>query len=148
TGEALPLGETTATEDTTAETDEALGQGGGTVLQAGTFTVSTGDTLARIAAAYDTTIACIASANNITDTDLIYVGQVLTISDNCVGITSGQGGGGEDIICRGDRNPGRETTNGVYVVQSGDMLDFIGCDFGLQTSCLAEVNNLNPPGAI
>lgn len=148
--EAVPLGEMTPEAD---EADNAsLGQGGGAVIEAGNYTVSRGDTLARIALAYESTVTCIASANNISNPNLIFIGQVLTITDSCIGITAGQGGGGAvnqaDQICRGDRNPGRETTNGVYVVRYGDMLDFIGCDFGLQTRCLAEVNNLNPPGAI
>ena len=160
TGEAVPLAETTVETETDADSmdatessTESLGQGGGAVIEAGAYTVSRGDTLARIALAYESTITCIATSNNITNTDLIFIGQVLNITDTCIGSSAGQGGGSvsetdANRTCRGDRNPGRETVGGVYVVQYGDMLDFIGCDFGLQTSCLAEVNDLNPPGAI
>ncbi len=151
TEETIPLGEMTP-EEIEEEDAASLGQGGGAVIEAGDYTVSRGDTLARIALAYETTVTCIATTNNIRNPNLIFIGQVLTITDSCIGISAGQGGGGTvsqaDQICRGDRNPGRETTNGVYVVRYGDMLDFIGCDFGLQTRCLAEVNNLHPVGAI
>ncbi|MCB9421389.1 MAG: LysM peptidoglycan-binding domain-containing protein [Ardenticatenaceae bacterium] len=45
----------------------------------GTYTVKTGDTLSAIARRFGTTIAAIAQANNISNVNLIYVGQVLTI---------------------------------------------------------------------
>jgi LysM repeat protein len=44
-----------------------------------TYTVQPGDTLARIAARFGTTVAAIAQANNIVNVNLIYVGQVLQI---------------------------------------------------------------------
>jgi LysM repeat protein len=43
------------------------------------YTVKSGDTLYKIATLYNTTVAKIAAANNITNISLIYVGQVLTI---------------------------------------------------------------------
>lgn len=43
------------------------------------YTVKLGDTLYKIATAYNTTVAKIAAANNITNVNLISVGQVLTI---------------------------------------------------------------------
>jgi LysM repeat protein len=44
-----------------------------------TYTVKAGDTLSGIAVKYATTVAAIASANNITNINNIKVGQVLTI---------------------------------------------------------------------
>ncbi|HHV62403.1 MAG TPA: LysM peptidoglycan-binding domain-containing protein [Firmicutes bacterium] len=44
-----------------------------------TYVVQPGDTLAGIAARFGTTVEAIARANNITNPDLIYVGQVLRI---------------------------------------------------------------------
>lgn len=44
-----------------------------------TYTVVRGDTLGRIAARFGTTVAAIASANGITNINLIFVGQVLNI---------------------------------------------------------------------
>ncbi|WP_396129061.1 LysM peptidoglycan-binding domain-containing protein [Exiguobacterium mexicanum] len=43
------------------------------------YTVKSGDTLYKIAKTYNTTVAKIAAANNITNVSLISVGQVLTI---------------------------------------------------------------------
>lgn len=45
----------------------------------GSYTVKTGDTLSAIAHRFGTTVAAIAQANNISNINLIYVGQVLVI---------------------------------------------------------------------
>lgn len=112
-----------------------------------TYTVVSGDRLANIAQSYGLTVACVAAANNIVNPDLIYIGQQLLISPNC---TSGSGGGVVSNIppstgvdpqaCRFDRNPGRVTSGDVYVVQYGDALDFIACDFGIELQCLKDSN--------
>ncbi|MCA0455074.1 MAG: LysM peptidoglycan-binding domain-containing protein [Chloroflexi bacterium] len=112
-----------------------------------TYTVVRGDRLARIAQSYGLTVACIAAANNIVNPDLIYVGQQLLITPNC---TSSSGGGVVSDIppstgidpqaCQFDRNPGRVTSGDTYVVQYGDALDFIACDFGIELQCLKDSN--------
>ena len=45
-----------------------------------TYTVKKGDTLSGIASKYGTTVSKLVSLNNIKNPDLIYIGQVLTIS--------------------------------------------------------------------
>ena len=52
---------------------------GGAPAQPRTYTVKSGDSLSSIAVRFGTTVAKIASANNITNINLISVGQVLTI---------------------------------------------------------------------
>ena len=52
---------------------------GGSTATPRTYTIKTGDTLTAIAVKYGTTVAAIASANNITNINNISVGQVLTI---------------------------------------------------------------------
>ena len=47
---------------------------------AGTYTVKSGDTLSRIAAAHGTTVAKLAADNGIKNPNLIHVGQVITIN--------------------------------------------------------------------
>lgn len=53
--------------------------GGGTGSGDGTYKVKSGDNLAKIAARHGSTISAISSANNITNPNLIWIGQTLTI---------------------------------------------------------------------
>jgi LysM repeat protein len=66
-GPALPTGGATPT-------------GGTTVRPAKTYTVERGDTLSAIAARYGTTVAALAAANHLANPNLIFPGQLLTIS--------------------------------------------------------------------
>lgn len=135
--------------------DEGQGGGDAATLPAQTtppvfaneeYVVKAGDRLARIARAYNTTVACIAQTNRILNPDLIYVGQVLLITADC----QSSGGGvspigtttGERRACMFDRYAGRQAVGGQYTVRPGDVLDFIACDFGVSTQCLAAANNL------
>lgn len=83
------------------------------------YTVQAGDTLYRIAARYGTTVTAIAAANNITNTNLIRVGQVLVIP-------SGSSG----------------TTQVRYTVQAGDNLYRIALRYNTTVSAIAAANNI------
>ena len=85
-----------------------------------TYTVKSGDTLYKIAASYNTTVSKIASANNITNVNLIYVGQVLTIP--------------------GTTTPPASTT--TYTVKSGDTLYKIASSYNTTVSKIASANNI------
>ena len=82
-----------------------------------TYTIRPGDTLFSIARQFDTSVSALASANNIINPNLIYVGQVLTVP--------------------GDGDPAEPTppSGGTYIVQSGDTLSRIAIRFNktLQT---------------
>ncbi|MGQ9888479.1 MAG: LysM peptidoglycan-binding domain-containing protein [Aggregatilineales bacterium] len=114
------------------------------------YTVRAGDRLSRIARRYNTTVACIAQANGIRNPDLIYIGQALVIPAACqAGGGGGDASGEAGVIvsngqCLFDRYAGRRAVGGQYVVPFADMLDFIGCDFNVQTACLAAANGLPP----
>lgn len=82
-----------------------------------TYTVQPGDTLADIAAWYDVTTADLMAANGISDPNLIFVGQTLTI-------------------------PGA-TATGYYTVQPGDTLADIAAKLGTSVQALASANNLS-----
>lgn len=58
-----------------------------------TYTVQKGDTLTKIAAKFNTTVSTLVSLNNISNQNLIYVGQVLTVSGtvSSKNATSGSG---------------------------------------------------------
>ena len=91
-----------------------------------TYTVQPGDTLSGIAAAYNTTYQHLADINGIANPNLIYPGQVLTIS-----------GGGTSAP--------QQT---VYTVQPGDTLSGIAAAYGTTYQRLAAVNGISNPNLI
>ncbi|GAA1812235.1 LysM peptidoglycan-binding domain-containing protein [Nesterenkonia flava] len=68
--------------------------GSSTARPGGTYTVRAGDTLGGIASAHGTTVSALASANGITNVDLIRVGQRLTIPGGTSGSSGGSSSGG------------------------------------------------------
>lgn len=91
-----------------------------------TYTVQPGDTLSGIAAAYNTTYQHLAAINGLINPNLIYPGQVLTIS-----------GGGASAP--------QQT---VYTVQPGDTLSGIAAAYGTTYQRLAAVNGISNPNLI
>ena len=85
------------------------------------YTVKAGDTLYSIAKKYNVTVAALAKANNITNYNLIRVGQVLTI-------------------------PGKTTpppaTSVNYTVKAGDTLYSIAKKYNVTVAALAKANNI------
>ncbi len=118
---------------------------GGTEVK---HTVQAGENLYRIAQRYGSTITAIAQANGITNPNLIFVGQILTIP--------------------GEQNPvptpvptGTVTTTPptpivtpppggeiVHVVAAGENLFRISLKYGLQTSVVAAYNGIANPNLI
>lgn len=85
-----------------------------------TYTVRAGDTLYAIALRYKVTVAALATANNISNVNLIRVGQVLRI-------------------------PGTATptpTPTTYTVRAGDTLSVIAARYKTTVSALASLNNI------
>jgi LysM repeat protein len=133
------------TEEETASTQSAEATPEAEAIEDEVYVVQAGDNLTKIAAQFEITPQCLQDTNFIADPDLIYTGQELLISADC------QGGGGDLIPgaarqCFGDRNAGRAVRGGVYTVQEGDTLDFIGCDLNLSTACLVALNDLPNKG--
>lgn len=85
------------------------------------YTVKSGDTLYKIATMYNTTVAKIAAANNITNVNSIYVGQVLVIPGTTV-------------------TP--PTTTVKYTVKSGDTLYKIATMYNTTVAKIAAANNI------
>lgn len=90
------------------------------------YTVKSGDTLSGIASKYGTTVNAIASANGITNVNLIYVGQRLTIPGSS----------------------GTSASNHVYTVKSGDTLSEIGQKLGVNWKTIASKNGISSPYTI
>ena len=89
------------------------------------YLVRSGDTLSEIAAKYDTTVAAIASINNIKNVNLIYTGQVLNIpTTNC------------------------DMSHKLYVVKRGDTLWGISRKFGVSIASIVMLNRIANPNLI
>lgn len=100
---------------------------------AGTYTVKSGDTLSGIAAKLGTSYEVLARRNNITNPNLIYVGQVLSIS-----------GSNSSSSSRSTSSSSR----GTYVVKSGDTLSGITANHGISWTTLASKNHISRPYTI
>ncbi|MFR0581145.1 LysM peptidoglycan-binding domain-containing protein [Limosilactobacillus mucosae] len=104
-----------------------------TATTASSYTVKSGDTLSAIAAKYGTTYQALASANNISNPNDIYVGQVIKVSAT-VTVASSQ--------------TVSSTSSGSYTVKSGDTLYGIALANGLNWRTLAKQNGISDPNVI
>ena len=77
-----------------------------------------GDNLSGIATKFGTTVANLVSLNNISDPNLIYVGQVLKL-------------------------PSSGNSSRTYTVQEGDTLSSIATKFGTTVVNLVSLNNIS-----
>ncbi|HLH47174.1 MAG TPA: LysM peptidoglycan-binding domain-containing protein [Acidimicrobiales bacterium] len=105
---------------------------GRAVPSAGTYTVRSGDTLAKIADRFGTTVSALASLNHLSDPNFIYVGEELRIDG------SSSSGGGQTTSAPG----------GDYTVREGDTLGSIAARFGTTVSDLVALNHLSNPNYI
>lgn len=95
------------------------------------YTVRYGDTLSAIANRYGTTVANISNLNNISNPNLIYVGERLIIRSS---IDTTNNVSGNSTI--------------VYIVRSGDTLGAIARRYGTSISNLVRINNISNPNLI
>ena len=95
--------------------------------------VQPGETLGEIAASYNTTVAALAQANQISNPNLIVAGTTLSVPENDTPPPAAASGG---VDVR------------VYVVQKGDTLYEIAQNYGMTVDALAQANNLVNPNLI
>ena len=107
----------------------------GSAFADSTHIVESGDTLARIAREYGVSIEAIASANNIVNPNLIFIGQSLTIPD---GSTTPQP---QPTPTAGATQP-PPIQGSTYTVQGGDTLSRIALRFGVSLAELQQANNI------
>jgi LysM repeat protein len=100
-----------------------------------TYTVRPGDDLFAIAGRYGTTVAALAVANHIANPNLIFPGQVLTISGNAPNMNAPPVG----------KPPPPPTT---YTVRPGDTLGAIAARYGTTVAALAVANHIANPNLI
>ncbi len=114
----------------------ARAQGGGT-----THVVQPGENLYRIALKYGTSWPVLAAANNLSNPNLIYVGQVLVIP----------AGGTLPPVTPSPATPAPATPQpitGSYTVVAGDNLSRIAARFGTTVAALVQANNIVNPNLI
>ncbi len=99
------------------------------------YVVQPGDTLARIAARFGTTVSALAGANNLSNPNLIVVGSALSVP--------GEGGGSG-----GGTAPAPSASNGPqlvgqrHVVRSGETISGIAARFGIRAADFVRWNGL------
>ena len=122
-GQVLKLtsGSTSSSTSTTSST---------TTSSATTYTVKSGDTLSKIAANHNTTTSTLTSLNNLSNPNLIYVGQVLKLTSGSTSSTS-----------TASATTSSATT--TYTVKSGDTLSGIAAKYNTTYTTLAKVNNIS-----
>lgn len=111
-----------------------------------THTVASGENLAVIASRHGTTVGAIVAANEISNPNLIRVGQRLTI-------TPGAGGTGavpttSDAYAATGGADGLTGVGGTHVVAPGDTLAGIARRYGIGAADLAAANGLLPPHTV
>lgn len=103
-----------------------------------TYVVQSGDTLGKIAAKFGISSSALASANGITNPNLIWPGQKLAVDGGSSPTTSGPSVSDEVWIADGAGIPAIET----YTVVSGDTLAKIGSKYGVGISAIVDANSL------
>lgn len=106
-----------------------------TEASAASYTVKSGDTLSGIASQYNTTVNQIVSLNQLSNPNLIYVGQVLKLKN---GQTTNSSSSSSTAT----------TTAGTYTVKAGDTLSAIASRYSTSSSTLASLNSLSNPNLI
>lgn len=101
-----------------------------------TYTIRSGDTLGGIAKRFNTTVAKLQSANNISNPNVIYAGRTLTIPDSYSSTPAPQNNGGNSGVSQ------------TYTVKSGDTLSGIASRYGTTVSALASLNGISNPNLI
>jgi murein DD-endopeptidase MepM/ murein hydrolase activator NlpD len=108
-----------------------------------THVVQAGETLKGIADLYGVALELLAAANNITNFDAIFVGQVLSITDTPVAPTEPP-----STPLLPPEAPAFTGVNMVYTVQPGETLFRIATRYGLTVNDVARANNISDPTVI
>jgi len=120
-----------------------------------THTVAAGESLASIAAAYETSIADLMTRNELPSADIIFVGQVLTIESGHVEGDAAPAERQPDLAPTAVPGPshrhsfsrvGDPSIDFVHVVQSGETLSAIGLRYNQTIDALSQANGLLDPG--
>lgn len=107
-----------------------------TETSSASYTVKSGDMLSGIASQYNTTVNQIVSLNQLSNPNLIYVGQVLKLKNS------------QTTNSSSSSSSTAATTVGTYTVKAGDTLSAIASRYSTSSSTLASLNSLSNPNLI
>ncbi|ORI77529.1 muramidase [Leuconostoc mesenteroides subsp. cremoris] len=113
----------------------AFAVAGAAQVSANTVSVKAGDTLYKIASANGTTVDALVKANNISNANLIFVGQQLQTASSSS--TTTQSSSSESSTTT------TSSSNGSYTVKSGDTLNKIAAANGTTVANLVAANNIS-----
>ncbi|MGR8824390.1 LysM peptidoglycan-binding domain-containing protein [Leuconostoc mesenteroides] len=113
----------------------AFAVAGAAQVSANTVSVKAGDTLYKIASANGTTVDALVKANNISNANLIFVGQQLQTASSSS--TTTQSSSSESSTTT------TSSPNGSYTVKSGDTLNKIASANGTTVANLVAANNIS-----
>ena len=108
-----------------------------TVTQSIEYRVKPGEFLSQIATRFGVTAASIAAASNLSNPNLIFVGQVLTIPNQTV-----------EVEAAPEPAPEPDSSSETYRVSRGDTLFRIAARFGVSYQQIVEANNITNPNLI
>lgn len=118
----------TSTSDSTSTTDTTT---------TSTYTVKSGDTVAKIAAAYGVSVSDIKSWNSLSNVNLILVGQTLSVKGATSTATTQQ------TTQTAASATTTATATGTYTVKSGDTLSKIASQLGTTVANIQSLNSLS-----
>lgn len=108
------------------------------VASADSITVKAGDTLYALAAAHNTTVADLVSANGLSNGNMIFVGQQLQLPGSSNNAASNNA----------NNNTANPAATGTYTVKAGDSLWAIANNHGMNLSELLSLNDLQMSSTI
>lgn len=123
-------------DSNSSSSDQSSSATTNTEASAASYTVKSGDTLSGIASQYNTTVNQIVSLNQLSNPNLIYVGQVLKLKNS------------QTTNSSSSSSSTAATTVGTYTVKAGDTLSAIASRYSTSSSTLASLNSLSNPNLI
>jgi LysM repeat protein len=95
------------------------------------------DNLDRIGAYFDVRVACIRETNDLRPGHILQPGDELLISASCPAYD-----GADVVVNRRENAPGRDGSDGTYVVRPQDTLDQIGQRLNVSVEALKQANDI------
>ena len=138
--------QTASSSSTTTQSSSSESSTTTTSSSNGSYTVKSGDTLNKIAAANGTTVANLVATNNISNANLITVGQTLKLSASST--SSSTTTQSSTTTTQTTSNNTATSSNGSYTVKSGDTLNKIAAANGTTVANLVAANNISNANVI